>query len=50
MVREVKERKSKEEGVDADDVDLVDGFHGTRLDDDGQWWQTNNVVLYMFKR
>ena len=51
--REVKEKKSKEEGVDVDDVDLT--HRGTRLDDDQPWWQTDVFFYYsahisMYKR
>ena len=53
MVREMKERQSKEEGVDVDDVDLT--HQGTRLDDDQQWWQTDvfsyyDVYIHVYKR
>ena len=50
-IRGVKEKKSKEEGVNVDDVDLTYG--GRRLDDDQQWWQTDAfgyVKIYMYKR
>ena len=36
-VKEVKEKKSEEEGVDVDDMDIV--LQGRRLDEDQQWWQ-----------
>ena len=51
-LKEVKEKKSKEEGVAVNDVDLT--HEGTRLDDDQQWWQTNALHslhdIYMYKR
>ena len=51
-IREVKERKSKTEGVDVDDVDLT--HRGRRLDDDQQWWRTDIFDsmsgIYMYKR
>ena len=51
-IREVKEKKSKEEGVNVDDVDLTHG--GRRLGDDQQWGQTDAfgyyVEIYMYKR
>ena len=52
-IREVKEKKSKEEGVNVDDVDLTHG--GRRLDDDQQWGQIDVFLyyveyLYMYKR
>ena len=50
-IREVKEKKSKAEGVNVDDVDLTHG--GRRLDDDQQWVQTDAfgyVEIYMYKR
>ena len=48
-IREVKEKKSKEEGVDVDGVDLA--HDGRRLDDDQQWWQTGVYSdIYMYRR
>ena len=53
-VREVKESKSNEEGVDADDVDLA--LEGKRMDDNHQWQQTNVFDdadfrwIYMYRR
>ena len=52
-VCQVKERKSKDEGVDADDVDLT--HEGKRVDDNQQWSQTDafryfRMEIYMYKR
>ena len=55
-VRAVKERASKQEGVDVDDADFV--HKGTKLDDDHPWWQTGVFddrnrqfsEIYMYRR
>ena len=52
-VKELKERKSKKEGLDVTAVDLV--HEGKRMDDDKQWWETGafdvyDFTIYMYSR